>query len=318
MNKINYLVISSTIDYSTDLVCIELENKGVKYLRLNRDCFSDYEIIYGLEKKQLSVKIESVSYIIDDEDLKAVYFRAPVFIRSMSKLYSLEEQLKRSQWSSFIRNLIVYDRAKWINHPVDIYKAENKLYQLRIAKESGFKVPETYVGNCVPEQILSNDMFVIKSLDTALFYENGQEMFTYTNLLTGDDLFSANIKDAPIIIQEYLKDKVDIRVTVIGNTIFPVAITSGGKSIYGDWREMDKERLEYTLIDLPKEIEQKINNTMRLLNLFFGGMDLILSEGEYYFIEVYPTGEWGWLTTTKTLPIDKSIVEIMVNGGENE
>jgi glutathione synthase/RimK-type ligase-like ATP-grasp enzyme len=310
-------VISSTIDYSTDLVCVELEKQGLKYLRVNRDCFSDYEIIYGLEKKQLIIKIEGVLYVIDDEELEAVYFRAPVFIRSMSKVYSLDEQLKRSQWSSFIRNLIVFERANWINHPVDIYRAENKLYQLRIAKESGFKVPETYVGNCVPEQMLRNNMFVIKSLDTALFYENGQEMFTYTNLLTGDELLSANLKDAPIIIQEYLKDKIDIRVTVIGNRIYPVAITNEGESIHGDWRIMDKEKLEYTLIDIPKEIEQIINHTMRALNLNFGGMDLIHSDGEYYFIEVNPTGEWGWLTTTKSLPIDKSIVELMVNGGEN-
>ena len=42
MNEVNYLVISSTIDYSSDLICAELEKRKLNYLRINRDLFFFY------------------------------------------------------------------------------------------------------------------------------------------------------------------------------------------------------------------------------------------------------------------------------------
>lgn len=72
-------------------------------------------------------------YELSAQRVNSIYFRAPVFLRTTGKAYSLEEQLKRSQWSAFIRNLIVLDKALWINYPPSVYQTENKLYQLKIA-----------------------------------------------------------------------------------------------------------------------------------------------------------------------------------------
>ena len=104
MNNVEYLLISSTIDYSTDLIAYELEQRNQSYLRINRDKFDEYKVLYSLESNSLSVEIHGQIYMITDA-LKAVYFRAPVFLRN-NKNYSLEDQLYRSQWSSFIRNLL--------------------------------------------------------------------------------------------------------------------------------------------------------------------------------------------------------------------
>ena len=54
---------------------------------------------------------------------------------------------------------------------------------------------------------------------------------------------------------------------------------------------------------------------MRLLRLEFGGIDLAILDDTYYFIEVNPTGEWGWLTSTAHLPIDSAIVDALVEEG---
>lgn len=309
MNKVQNLIISTTIDYSTDLVCYELERQNQQYLRINRDRFSNYCVEYDLYNESLIVEIEDSDYIIS-KNLKSVYFRAPVFLRTI-KNYTIEEQLYRSQWSSFIRNLIVFDNAKWINHPVNTYRAENKLYQLKMAKQVGLHVPETYVCNSIPKNLLKKKEYIVKSLDTALFYNNGQEMFTYSTIVTGQELCESEFKDAPIIIQECLNDKLDIRVTVVGDKIFPVSITENGIGITGDWRKKDKIQLKYGLINLPKNVEQSIISLMNNLGLIFGGLDLIFANGKYYFIEVNPTGEWGWLKTALQLPIDKSIVEAL-------
>ena len=46
VNDIQCLVVSSTIDYSTDLICYGLDMQGIRYLRINRDRFSQYKIMY--------------------------------------------------------------------------------------------------------------------------------------------------------------------------------------------------------------------------------------------------------------------------------
>lgn len=315
MNDPNYLVISSTIDYSTDLICCELERRGQNYLRINRDHFSEYQILYTLQNDSLSIKMGDYAFTVTPSRLKSVYFRAPVFLRNMGKPYTLQEQLYKSQWSSFIRNLILFDSVTWVNHPVSIYGAENKLYQLKIAQRCCFPVPETYVGNTLPKSIQPERTYIVKSLDTALFYDNGQEMFTYSTMIGGQELLNAEIRSAPIIVQEYLCDKTDIRATVIGDTIFAVSITKNGCNIEGDWRKNEKESLKYSPIDLPMSVQEQIKELMRKLGLHFGGIDLALVNGTYYFIEINPTGEWGWLVSTTKLPIDIAIAEFLVAGG---
>ena len=308
MNEVDYLIISSSIDYSTDLICYELYERKVRYIRLNRDHFSKYKILYNLQNATMTIYMDDDLYVVSNRTLKGIYFRAPVFLRSHKK-YDLHEQLYRSQWSSFIRNLIVFGKAKWINHPVSTYKAENKLYQLKCAKEIELHVPQTYIGNVVPEYISLTNNYVVKPLDTALFYTDTQELFTYSTMVNGQDLLDENINDAPIILQEYLENKLDLRVTVIGSKIYPVSITNNGQHIVGDWRKNPKKTLQYTETFLPQNVKDKILELMDKLKLVFGGIDLIISNNKYYFIEVNPTGEWGWLSSGCNIPIEKAIVE---------
>lgn len=311
MSEVEHLILSSTLDFSTDYVCYEMNKRGVSYLRLNRDRFLNYLIRYRVESGNLEIKIGENTYIIEPKTLKSVFFRAPVYIRT-NKAYSVEMQLYRSQWSSFIRNLTVFSKAKWLNHPMYTYQAENKMYQLDIAQKLGLKIPDTVISN--DSQGLCDDcLYVVKALDTPLYYENNQELFTYSTVSTGKDIKQSSLKEAPVIIQNCLQPKIDLRVTVVGKHLFPVSITKNNQGISGDWRKTKKEDLQYKPVEIPKEISEKLLDMMSYLNLSFGGIDLAFSKGEYFFIEVNPTGEWGWLVRTAGLDIHKAIVDWMVN-----
>ena len=314
VNNVKHLIISSLADYSTDLISCGFENHGFEYLRLNRDQFAEYDILYNLASNSITVTLNGDEYIISPKHIESIYFRAPVFLRSTNKQYALDEQVSKSQWAAFMRNLIIFDTAKWVNHPVSTYRAENKLLQLKIARDIGLYVPTTYVGNVVPDCIDFDKSYIVKSLDAALFFDGTNEMFTYSTKITGKELLASKIKTAPVIIQEYLHDKTDIRVTVIGDEMLAVDITNNNYPIDGDWRKMSKESLLYRQIELPSLVKAKIKKIMGELDLRFGGMDMALVSGEYYFIEVNPTGEWGWLVSTANLPIDQVIVRYLLYG----
>ena len=312
MNKIEYLILSSSIDFSSDLICLELEKRGLQYLRVNRDYFTEYKVVYDLNKESLTIKIKENLYYICNDSLKAILFRAPVFIRAYGKNYDLDKQLVLSQWNAFIRNLVVFDKAKWINHPVSTYQAENKLLQLKYAKENGILIPETYVANNLPEKF-TKDYYIVKALDTPLFYDSDDELFTYTMILSQREVKKASLSLAPVFIQECISPKIDLRVTAVGDKLFSTQILQDGLGIEGDWRKTKKENLQYLPFNLPTGIEQKLRILMKKLNLQFGGIDLILSQGKFYFIEINPTGEWSWLIKPTGYKIDAEIVNCMEN-----
>lgn len=309
MNKIDVLIISTKYDFSTDYICIELHKRKSKYLRINRDEFKNYNVIFNINEEYLEIQIDDKKYFIN-KDLKSVYYRAPTYFReTYMKQFSTEEQLYNSQWMSFIRNLTLFEDALWVNSPNDTFKAENKLLQLKYAKDIGFLIPHTIVTNN-NDYKFSNDK-AIKSLDTALFTIKNKEAFLYTNIMSYDEYNQFDISLCPIVIQESLHPKIDYRVTVINEKVYAVKIIKNKEGIYGDWRQ-EKNDVDFLFVQLPFDIELKCIEILKKFNLTFGGIDLIYCNNNFYFIEVNPTGEWAWLVNDSNLKIYEGICNCLI------
>lgn len=307
---IQCLLVSNTLDYSTDLVCLELERLKAKYLRLNRDQFSQFEITIDIDSTTMTMSIGERSFHFKNAPENAVYYRAPTFLRGLGKSYSIEEQLYHSQWSAFVRNLAIFDKVRWINNPVDTYRAENKLLQLSLANKCGLETPKTIVTNSA-DSIDPNKAYAVKSIDTAVFSAGEVEMFSYTSKVCGKAIQSSNMASAPVFVQEYLGQKIDIRATYISGKLFPVSITKQGLGISGDWRKTKKEELEYLPIKIPLSIEEGLCRLMKSLRLSYGGIDLAKAGDTYFFIEVNPTGEWHWLQSNTDINFSEMIAETL-------
>lgn len=311
VNNIEYLIISNKYDFTTDYICLELERRKLKYLRLNRDEFRNYEIIFNINELVLQVKIEKCHYIIKEDTLKAIYYRAPIYLRdNYQPDIDVGEQLYRSQWTAFIRNLTIFEKVKWINNPIATFKAENKILQLKYAASIGFAIPRTIVTNTSDLKIDPLENYIVKTLDTALLRTEDKEAFIYSSLVSGSEILESSLSTSPLVLQNYIHPKVDVRVTVIGNRVYPVRIEKNGKGIDGDWR-LEKNCLSYVPFKLPIKVEQNCIKIVKSLGLAFGGIDLIESNGEYIFIEVNPTGEWAWLVDNSGLQIYKGICDYL-------
>ena len=153
---------------------------------------------------------------------------------------------------------------------------------------------------------------VIKSLDTVLLRDGDDCLFTYTTLSSGSELTDDAINAVPLLAQRALEEKSDLRVTVVGDDVFAVRILSQGVGITGDWRVVPKANLEYQDIVLDNEIAARCHLLVRRLGLSFAAIDLIETPHGTFFIEVNPTGEWGWLSTAER-PIDRAIASWLGN-----
>lgn len=237
MEKISpeILIISDKHDYSTDHVTFQLNEMDASYLRLNRDQFMNFDISLDPLDPRIYGDTPNFSFEISPENLNSIYFRAPIYLRdNYQPGLGINEQLGRNQWISFIRSIMVFDDILWVNHPQATYKAETKPYQLYTAKKIGFNVPKTLITNTIPTESAFGKKLIVKTLDPAILNFKDKEGFIYTNFVNYEDLSEKELSSAPIILQEALIPKVDVRVTVVGDTTFAVTIKKNGEGLNKD------------------------------------------------------------------------------------
>ena len=311
------LLLSSLYDFATDELAIRLAAADVPYLRLNREQLTEHRLSLDPIAPCLRVTGPTGTHEVGP-GLRSVWFRQPVFLRNPSPSpLPPKEQLQRSHWQAFIHALTVFADASWMNHPAATYQAESKTFQLAEATRAGF---------CVPRSIVGNDAWAIrqsfpgrvavKSVDTALFRESDEDLFAYTWLGDSVEIDDGNVADAPVVAQQAFDEKVDWRVTVVGTSVVPVKILADGAGASGDWRKTPKEALTYPDAPLPTEVAESCLLLTKSLGLAFGAIDLIQNESSYYFVEINPTGEWGWLSTPER-PIGAKIAEWLAEPTES-
>lgn len=303
------LILSGIYDFSSDEICLGLKERNIPYLRLNLEQMSDFTFELHPQKRQLI--IDGLDINGKFSDFRSIYYRQPIFYRNTPDVpLTLEEQLSKSQWLAFIRALQIFDDILWVNNPQAIYLAESKPYQLYVADKIGLSTPITRIVN-KNINIFSENKFIVKSLDTILLKDGEDCLFTYTTVTDSEELSQHHLTSAPFIVQEFLAEKIDIRVTIINRTIYAHKILSHGYGIYGDWRKTKKERLEYIEIDLDTNLKHTLIELNRQLNLTYSAIDLCEYKSKMFFLEVNPTGEWGFLTKS-TPRISQTIIDELI------
>jgi glutathione synthase/RimK-type ligase-like ATP-grasp enzyme len=142
-----------------------------------------------------------------------------------------------------------------------------------------------------------------------LITSSSTEQVIYTTRLpeiAGADTEAA----APGIYQTEIAKQRDLRVTIVGERVFAVAIDSQSRSETAtDWRRGSVPDLAHELIELPADIQALCVRLVQL-DLRFGAIDLVLdAEGRHWFLECNPNGQWAWIENRTGAPISSAIVD---------
>lgn len=315
---VQVLLLASRYDLACDYVVSRLRRKSVEYLRLNSEDLCDSTVNLDPIGRRLEIRLGDKDYLISPDCLSSVLFRRPVFLREYGEDgCSPLERFSRHQWAAFVRNLLLFHEARWINDPVATYRAEHKAVQLSVAARLGFAVPPTQVTNAPHPDVLSDKSshVALKGLDTVMLRDGGHEVFGFTTFEDQSALEPNAWRSAPATVQTALMNKLDIRVTVVEHEVFAASISTSGQAISGDWRAY-KAGADFYEYSLPEETACRCKQLARELGLRFGGIDLAFEQGEYYFLEINPTGEWAWLVDGAGIPIDEAITQALVQGLE--
>jgi glutathione synthase/RimK-type ligase-like ATP-grasp enzyme len=208
------------------------------------------------------------------------------------------------------------EQARFVNPLGAAERAESKLLQLELARRFGLRAPDTLVTNAPPavQGFAGRRKVVTKLLVPVVQSMTGHPLFHYTQALTPRDLAALQgLEHAPQIFQPRVEKQRELRAIYVGGTFFVGAIESDGAV---DWRRSaPAERTRWSIATLPRDVARRAHRLMQRLGLSYGALDFIVTpKGEHVFLEVNPSGEWGWLERDLGLPIARALARLLVRG----
>tara|TARA_R110001606_G_scaffold229607_1_gene377547 strand:- start:3040 stop:3990 length:951 start_codon:yes stop_codon:yes gene_type:complete len=303
-------------DITIDFVVLELQKRGVPYLRLNTEDITEWQIEFpNGEPSHATFAHDNRSFCLSE--FTAAYYRRPLTPEPQGRFDQPVRDYIVSEWSAILRSLWTALDSRWLNSPYAIQKAEDKPRQIAIARAAGLKVPETCVTNdfTAAQKFAAAQNIIAKPLRRALLEDPsgpGRVMFTSRVALNAKDQDS--IRLAPMIFQQEIAKQYDVRVTVVDDRAMAAAIDSQKhEQTEVDWRKGSGVEVEHQKLDLPSDIATACIKVTQDLGLRYSAVDLIQDQdGQYWFLEANPNGQWAWIEQRTGHPITNAIVDALV------
>jgi glutathione synthase/RimK-type ligase-like ATP-grasp enzyme len=120
------------------------------------------------------------------------------------------------------------------------------------------------------------------------------------------------LRHSPVIFQQFIEPGFDIRITVVGKQLFPAKWTSRVSEAQVDIRlDLNAELTPYVL---PSEIDLGLREIVAKLQLRYCAIDMRVSaDGEYYFLEGNPSGQYLFVETSTRQPITAALALLLTN-----
>lgn len=303
------LIVSNKDDFTADFVIDKLNKQKVSYYRLNCEDLPNLPYTFNSTKKT-EILIDNIGSV------SSVWLRRTRLPLIQDEKLSSSEMLNITyEYEALFNNFIqTISTSRWLSHPNAIRIAENKILQIQRAIKLGFSVPETLVSSERSELLAFANSFkdiIIKPLKSGRIRDRDHDRLIYTNKLDPSHLENLSQFDlTPCIFQRQIEKEYEIRVTVVGDQVFAARVDSQlHPETKIDWR---KKKLKFKEYILPSGIMSKCINLVNDLNLYFGAIDLIKStDGQYYFLEINPNGQWAWIEMDTQQPIADCIINFL-------
>lgn len=302
----NILIITSSFDLTVDYI-INKFGKMANFFRFNTDFFGEYSIDI---REHRGWTISSKYWTLEEQDVFSIYYRKPT-LPKLDNYDSKYHGLMYKDMISTIDGIIEVFNGRCLSKSSTLRKSENKIYQLRIAEEIGFDIPESLITNStnLAYKFCNNSDRIVKPLSMGKLNFENRVGIIQTNLVSQDIEFS-NLEHSTTYFQQYIPKDYEVRVTIIENRCHAVRIDSEEKV---DWRKQDKENI-YSKIILPENITEKCFKMLEKLELSFGAFDFIVYDDRFIFLEVNPNGQWYWLEEELNLNISQDIFSFLLGG----
>ncbi|MGW0580095.1 hypothetical protein ACWD25_29955 [Streptomyces sp. NPDC002920] len=299
------LVVAAPGDLSADLVVRELTGRGTDVHRIDPNDL----VKPGVLRLTGYADNEPLRFVLADEHrttpsaaIVSVFWWHP----------DAPEGWSQGESRAVLEGLLYgLEGVLWVNHPHRAAAAKPGPGQLKQAATLGFRTPHTIYTND-PEEAARfagehNGRAVCKTLT------GHSERFVPARIVTADEIEAdaAAVSRAVHYFQQPVEKVYDIRLTVIGDRLFPCKINGKGGKL--DWRVVPEEELSFEPVAVSQPLVKKIQKLMGQLGLEYAALDFAVdSHGTWWFLEANPSGQFGFVQAATGMVISRSIAEHLV------
>lgn len=199
----------------------------------------------------------------------------------------------------------------WISSPAATDRASNKIYQLKAARDCGFRIPSTIVSQDIQEVTEFVDFHRGNVIVKPVVGAAGPIMFTQF-IRDPTKYLPESFSISPAIYQEYIDGTEHIRLNCFGDNSYAAKIATNDL----DWRP----NLNVPISDwnVPVELHLMVRRTLDRLGLAMGIVDIkITPEGEFVWLEVNPQGQFLFLEPLTKVPLTRIFAEFLLESMKN-
>jgi glutathione synthase/RimK-type ligase-like ATP-grasp enzyme len=310
------LIVSSPADPHAAAVLAALDARGAEARILDLSRFPAHGALsmrFGDGARERRLTVDGADIALDA--VRAVWWRRP-------QPYGLDPAIADPETRTFtvhevheaIEGLWLTLDATWVNDPANDTKAGRKLWQLDVARACGLAVPRTLVTSD-PQAARA---FVADHGEGRTIYkpfQGNERLWRETRVLRAEELGQLDaVRHAPVIFQEYVEGD-DLRVTIVGDRIFPAWIRPKPGAYAADMRmELGEAAIEPCV--LPDAVETGVRRLMARLGLVYGAVDLKRrTDGGHVFLEVNPAGQWLFVEDQTGQPVAAALADALAGPG---
>jgi glutathione synthase/RimK-type ligase-like ATP-grasp enzyme len=295
------LVVTNSQDATADFLVEKLIAAGVQLHRIDTDTllssatvsFRPHEPIIRIDERTL-----------DAREIQQIWYRRPEPLK-LPEDTSPEAKFVVNEWTEAIEGFLGHvPMSRWMNHPSANAAASNKLVQLSTAASLGLRIPETLVTQSPADARAFSEscqgQVITKPMSNGYITRpDGEDSLIYTSRVDPNELADCpDLLGCPTLFQRFIQKRADVRVTVVDGDTHAVELLvadSDGQQRC-DVRRDNMRDVAYAPMTLPEPVALGLHLLVRHYGLRFAAIDLAVdTEGEWYFFEVNPNGQWAWL-----------------------
>ena len=211
------------------------------------------------------------------------------------------------EWHEALNGLYQLVDCPWMNDPIRNEIASRKAHQLVVASQLGMRIPRTVMTS---DSQRAQAFIDGEGLGNVIYktFASTHQVWRETRLVQHADLdMLDSLRYAPVIFQEYVPAVADLRVTIVGTEVYPMAIDIRGTDYEVDFRVSMRDA-RTSVAQLPDIVTKQLLRLMDRLGLAYGAIDLRLTEdGDYVFLEINPAGEFLFVEHGVGLPVTDAV-----------
>jgi ATP-grasp ribosomal peptide maturase len=308
------LVLTHHFDPTADCVVEDLNRRDVQVFRCDTSEFpTTLSVGAELTNGQWSGHVRTSRRTLDLTNVAGIYYRRPTSFEFHPDLSTEERRWAEVQARLGFGGLLA-TLEPWLNHPHQIGYVEYKPVQLQAAARCGLRTPRTYVGNdpdAARAFMADVGKVIYKPFGGSGIIDDEGVQQVFASVVTLGQIGSENVVQTMHLFQQWVSKDYDVRLTVVDDQFFAVRIDASTETGHIDWRT-DYRALTYTPIETPKFVRSRVTTLMHRLGLRFVALDFVVApDGEWWFLECNPNGQWAWIEDATGMPISVALADAL-------